>query len=168
VFPIPTARLVLIGVVASFAVLFVPLHPPFGLLAADGALLALAVVDLIGSADPRVVEVERDLPAGLTLGAGGGDVRWRVHNPTTRALEVSVADELAPSLRAGIRRFRVRVPAGATVNAGTSVDPIRRGRFEPTHVAVRVEGRLGLVARRSGPATRPSCAFGEPGCSRSA
>ena len=147
-FPIPTARLVLIGVVASLAVLFVPLHPPFGLLAADGALLALAGADLMGSADPGVIEVERDLPAGLTLGAGGGDIGWRVHNPTTRALEVSVADELAPSLRAGSRRFRARVPAGATVNARTPIDPMRRGRFQPAHVAVRVQGRLGLVARQ--------------------
>ncbi|HEY2427754.1 MAG TPA: DUF58 domain-containing protein, partial [Acidimicrobiales bacterium] len=148
--PVPTARLVLVMALASVAVLVVPLHPPLGIVLVDGVILVAAAADFLGATDPAAVAVTRDLPAGVTLGGGGGAIAWRVHNPTSRTLEVSVADELAPSLRAGTRRFRVRIPPAATVTARTTIEPTRRGRFQPRRVTVRVEGRLGLAARQGG------------------
>ena len=61
---------------------------------------------------------------------------------------VLVADELAPSLRAGDRRVRVRLEPGEEVRASTTFRPARRGRFQPREVVVRVTGPLGLVSRQ--------------------
>ncbi len=63
-------------------------------------------------------------------------------------MTLSVADELAPSLHASTRRWRVRVPARSEVRVSTAIRPIRRGRFEPSRVVVRSEGPLGLAARQ--------------------
>jgi len=152
--PLPTGRLVLVLALATLVVLLVPVHPPIGLLGVDAIVVVVAAADAWLAPRPGLIGVERELPPALTLGAGGGELRWRVHNPIDRPLHVAVADELAPSLRAGTRRVSLRVPAGGTVTASTRLDPGRRGRFEPTEVVVRVNGPLGLASsqdRRSLP-----------------
>jgi len=146
--PLPTGRLVLVLALATLVVLLVPVHPPIGLLGVDAIVVVVAAADAWLAPRPGLIGVERELPPALTLGAGGGELRWRVHNPIDRPLHVAVADELAPSLRAGTRRVSLRVPAGGTVTASTRLDPGRRGRFEPTEVVVRVNGPLGLASRQ--------------------
>jgi uncharacterized protein (DUF58 family) len=79
---------------------------------------------------------------------GEGQVAWTVTNPRGRPVRVGFSDELAPSLRAGVRRVRLTVPAHGRVTAETTIQPSRRGRFEPREVVVRVAGPLGLVARQ--------------------
>jgi len=147
-FPVPTLRLVVAAVVGSAVVLALPFHGPLALLVVDGVLGVVAVIDAVLAPDPARVGVERELPGALTLGAGGGEVRWRVRNPVGRRLDVAIADELAPSLQASSRRFGLRLPASATVTARTHVDPLRRGRFEPRELVVRVDGPLGLASRQ--------------------
>jgi uncharacterized protein (DUF58 family) len=61
---------------------------------------------------------------------------------------VAVADELAPSLHAGTRRARAWLRAGGGAEISTEITPTRRGRFDVSAVAVRVEGPLGLAARQ--------------------
>ena len=145
--PVPTRRLALLAATLSMAVLLVPLRLPLGLLVVDGVLLLVAVVDWLLAPAPSSLRVERDLPAVLPLG-GEGAVTWRVANPNRRRLTVGLADDLAPSLRAGTRRARVSVAAGGSTSAGTTIRPSRRGRFEPTSVTLRVDGPLGLAARQ--------------------
>jgi len=118
------------------------------LLAVDGVILAAAAVDWARAARPDAIQVSRTLPAALTIGAGGGEVAWRLHNPTARMVRVRLADELAPSLQPGTRRVTVDVPAGGGATRTTAIDPVRRGRFTPGEVAVRVEGPLRLAARQ--------------------
>jgi uncharacterized protein (DUF58 family) len=145
--PLPTGRLFACVAVATLVVLLVPLHPPVGLLGVDAILLVLAAVDAWLAPAPHRIGVERQLPPALTLGAGG-EVRWRVHNPIGRTVRLALADELAPSLRAGTRRVRLTVPAAGSVTATTRIEPRRRGRFEPTEIVVRVDGPLGLASRQ--------------------
>jgi len=147
--PIPTGRLVVCVAVATVLVLFVPLRPPVGLLGADAIAVVAAAIDAWLAPHPASIGVERVLPAALTVGAGGGEVRWRIHNPIGRPVHVAMADELAPSLRAGTRRVRLTVPAAGWATATTRVDPSRRGRFQPTEVVVRVDGPLGLASRQA-------------------
>lgn len=146
--PVPTRRLVAALAVASLVVLVVPVGPPIGLLVADGVILGLALIDALLALDPATIRIQRRLPSAVTIGAGGAEVAWVVHNPTARRANVAVADSLAPSLRAGARRFRVHLPPRASVTTRTRIDPSRRGRFEPTEIVVRVDGRLGLGARQ--------------------
>lgn len=146
--PVPTRRLAAVAALASLLVLVLPgdavLVP---LLAVNGALLAVALVDALLAVDPRVLEVERDLPGVLVL-RSRGELRWRVRNPTDRRLRVALADQLAPSLRATDRRIRGTIPPRSRLVGTAELHPARRGRFEVVDLVVRVDGPLGLGARQ--------------------
>lgn len=117
------------------------------LLVLDGLVLLLALVDLALAPAPDRVEVERRLPGVVSLGAEAV-LAWRIRNGGRHRSMVVVADELAPSLRAGDRRVRVHLRAGEEVVASTTIRPARRGRFQPTELVVRATGPLGLAARQ--------------------
>jgi uncharacterized protein (DUF58 family) len=176
--PVPTWRLVVAAGVGSLAVLLLPVRPPLGLWVVNGVLLVAAVADWLLAVRPGELDVERDLPGIVPLGAearivwhvsrggrGGSGGRWGPGGgrggpgslggggagwwrPGGRGVRVRLADELAPSLGAVTRRVRVAVPARGRVAAATLIRPGRRGRFTPTEVVLRVEGPLGLVARQ--------------------
>lgn len=137
----------MLAALLSVVVLVVPVGQPVGILVVDGALVLAAAFDWLLAPRPTALQVTRDLPAVLTLG-GGGRIAWRIANPTRRRLVVWLADELAPSLRAPTRRARLVVEPGGRATASTTITPSRRGRFEPTELAVRVEGPMGLMARQ--------------------
>jgi len=154
-FPVPTLRLAVVAALASLVVLFVPAHPPIGMVGVDGLLLVIAAFDVLLAPDPAAIAIEREVPGTLTLGTQA-ELRWRVCNQTQRRLHVAISDELAPSLHASTRRARLVLPPGATITARATLTPTRRGRFEPSEIVVRVEGPLGLASRqrpRSLPAT---------------
>jgi uncharacterized protein (DUF58 family) len=144
----PTRRLALVAALASAVVLVLPGGGFWWLLVVNGALLALAALDVWFAPAPARLPVARDVPPAVTLGTEG-EIRWTLDNPTRRTLRVALADELAPSLRADTRRVAARVAGGATLRATTTIRPARRGRFTPTELVVRVDGRLGLAARQS-------------------
>jgi uncharacterized protein (DUF58 family) len=167
--PVPTWRLVVAAAVGSLVVLLLPVRPPLGLWVVNGALLAAAVVDWLLAVRPGALEVERELPGIVPLGAEAR-VTWRVAHRArpargtpgrpgradpprapglgSRGVRVRLADELAPSLGAATRRARVVVPPRGRALAATTIRPSRRGRFTPTEVVLRVEGPLGLAARQ--------------------
>jgi uncharacterized protein (DUF58 family) len=145
--PVPTWRLAAVAAGLAAVVLLFPLPPGRTLLLVDGGLLAVALADWWLALRPGAVDVERSLPGVLPLG-GEGEVRWRVRNPSARAARLSLADDLAPSLRAATRRARLLVPARGWATAATAIRPARRGRFHPAEVVVRVDGPLGLAARQ--------------------
>ncbi len=145
---VPTRRLALLALALSVPVLFVPLGLVAALTLVNGVLLVVALVDGARAPRPASLPVERQLPAVVALGSEA-EVAWWVRNPSPRTLVVALADELAPSLRAGTRRARLVVPAGGQARAATSIRPSRRGRFEVAELAVRVEGPFGLVARQA-------------------
>ena len=140
--PVPTWRLVAAAGVGALAVLLVPARPPLGLWVVNGALVAAAVTDWLLAVRPGRLEVERDLPGIVPLGAEAR-ILWRIsrgggnggRRPLGgRGVRVRLADELAPSLGAATRRARVVVPGSGRVAAATTIRPSRRGRFTPTEV----------------------------------
>jgi uncharacterized protein (DUF58 family) len=145
--PVPTRRLAAVAAVAAIVVLLAPVRPGWTIVVVELVLLGAAVVDVFIAPAPARIEVDRELPGVLPLD-GEGEVAWHVRNPTARRLTVSIADQLAPSLRATSRRARLTVPAGGRVTATAELHPSRRGRFTPTEMTVRVEGPLGLAARQ--------------------
>jgi uncharacterized protein (DUF58 family) len=151
--PVLTWRLVGAAAAGSVLVLLLPLRTPWGLLAVDGALLLAALADWLLATRPAELEVERKLPGIVPLGAQAR-IEWTVAHRrdaprrTGRSLRVRLADELAPSLAAATRRARVALAPGGRASAATTIRPVRRGRFTPTEIVVRVEGPLGLVARQ--------------------
>lgn len=145
--PVPTARLAMVAALAAVAVAVVPGSIVGRLLVVDGALLLVAVVDWALAPAGRSLRIERELPAVMTLGSDAR-VTWRVRSTARQPVRISVADELAPSLEAGARRFSGTVPAGGVLTTSTTLTPTRRGRFTPSEVVWRVQGPLGLVARQ--------------------
>jgi uncharacterized protein (DUF58 family) len=145
--PVLTGRFAVAAAVLTLVVLLVPVGAPIGLLIADGALVAVAVIDAFLAPAPAGIAVSRTLPGVLSLG-DSGDVVWTVANPLARSVRVGVADELAPSLHAGARRIWLTVPGRGRTTATTTLRPTRRGRFEVNELVVRAVGPLGLVARQ--------------------
>jgi uncharacterized protein (DUF58 family) len=127
--------------------LVLPAELPGGLWTVNGLVLLVAIVDWFVAPRPTAVEVSRTFPAVVAL-HGEAELAWRVVNRAGRRVVVHVADELAPSLGAGRRRFRVELPARGSATVRTTIRPVRRGRFHPTELTVRTEGPLGLAARQ--------------------
>lgn len=148
VFPAPSARLVVLTALASVVVLVLPLAQPFGLLVVDSVLALVALADGLLSVDPARIGIDRRLPGALTLGGPPGVITWAVNNPSGRSVRVAIADELAPSLRAGRRRIHLRLPGRGSAQESTTVTPERRGHFVPCELVVRVDGPLGLASRQ--------------------
>lgn len=146
--PVPLPRLAFVAV----AVTLVGLVSPWSLLTtaivANSLVVALFVADVALAPSPGSIVVVRTAPSVLTVGQRGR-LEWIVHHPHSRRLSVWVADELAPSLGAGHRRFRVDVPAGARAEVTTELQPSRRGAFDIGEVVVRVAGPLRLGARQA-------------------
>lgn len=112
-----------------------------------GGLLIVALVDALAAPSPRVLEIGRDLPDQVALGATGRTALV-LRNEGPRTLRLAVADQLAPSLRADTRRWLVRVPARSEARVDTRIRPGRRGAFTPSEVEVRSIGPLGLAGRQ--------------------
>jgi uncharacterized protein (DUF58 family) len=138
--PVPTRRLAVVALVLAFV--------PGPLVVRNLALLAVVAADLVLAVRPARLDIRRDVPAVVGLGAEAA-ITWRVTSRATRRTRAHVADELAPSLGAARRRFTVDVPARGTATVRSTLRPARRGRFAPTEVVVRTEGPLGLVGRQS-------------------
>ena len=159
--PVPTRRLALVAVGVAVVMLLapdswpgiadeLPVGPwdvPGPVVVANLVLLALAAVDALLAGSPNDIEIERELPRALALNVRG-DVTWHLRNPGKVRRTVSFGDELAPSLRAGVRRARVTMPGYGQATVATQIIPARRGDFVIEDLAVRVEGPLGLGARQ--------------------
>ncbi len=143
--PYPTRRLA--AVVGGAAVVVAAAGSLLGALAVDGVLLVLALVDWALAPAPASVGLRRDMNQVIALHVKG-EIVWTVTNRSGRRQVVSFADQLAPSLRAGVRRAKVRVPAHGQAEVRTAYRPARRGRFTVEELQVRVEGPLGLAARQ--------------------
>lgn len=143
--PYPTRRLALLAAAGCLAVL--ALDSAVGLLIVNVVVLGLALLDVVLAPSPARIGIERDMHQVIALQVKS-ELRWHVTNPTGRRVRVWFADELAPSLRAGVREARVQVPARSSIDVRTAFRPARRGRFLIERVQVRVEGPLGLCARQ--------------------
>jgi uncharacterized protein (DUF58 family) len=145
--PLLTGRFAALVALAALNTAILPIPHPWAMVGFFVALIAIAVVDWMLTPSPNAIAVERDAPTMLSL-RGSGDITWKVTNSTRRLQWVAFSDDLAPSLRASRRRFRVRVPANASVYADASLTPSRRGRFVLSEVVVRTTGPFGLVSRQ--------------------
>ena len=143
--PVLTRRLALLAVLLALPLILIGAWPVF--VAVNVLLAVLVAIDFTAAPRPASIGIERELPEVVALDTVA-TCAWHITNPTGRSLQVAVADELPPSLRARTRQLRVTVPAGQTLVARTRIRPARRGRFEISELVVRVDGPLGLAARQ--------------------
>jgi uncharacterized protein (DUF58 family) len=145
--PVPTRRLAALFVLSAVALAFSASPQPETWLVVIALLAGLTIVDFALAVRPRTIDVRRDVPVVIALGAAA-TIRWSLRNPTQRPAVVMFADELAPSLGAPHRRLRVRLPRRSTATVALELRPVRRGEFLVDELALRIEGPLGLVARQ--------------------
>jgi uncharacterized protein (DUF58 family) len=148
----PTRRLAVVAAVVALVLFLYPgelVGGVWGSLALiDGILLVVAALDALAAPRPDRLEIRRDHPPVVVMGAEA-EWRWHLHNGSRRRMVVRFADELAPSLHARRRRVPVTLRAGARAVAATTIRPSRRGRFVVAELVVRVDGPLGLGARQA-------------------
>lgn len=147
---LPTRRAaILAAVVAVGLAAFPGGDVDVGAAIAAVAVLIVGVVLLDGvlGTSPGQLVVQRAHPPVLEVGHQGS-LTWTIRSESHRRLRIRVADDLAPSMHAGARRFDAVVPAGDTFRISTTIRPSRRGRFELRHLTVRIDGRLGLGSRQ--------------------
>ncbi len=147
---LPTRRLALVAVAVAALLLLFP-GDGVGVLVTVGAILvvlvAVALLDASIGTSPGQVLLGRHHPPVVVAGRSA-TLGWEVRSESRRRLRISVGDDLAPSLRAEVRRFAVTLPPGGVARVSTTVSPLRRGAFPLEHLTVRIEGRLGLGARQ--------------------
>jgi len=150
--PVPTGRLAILVAAGSLGQIAVAIvaRDLAGVLLIGWLLLLVGFMleDLASTPNPETVGFRRRLPTVTAIGDTATAV-WIITNPLDRPLRLGVSDELSPSLRPVTRRSRLTVPARSTAEVEIPFRPIRRGRFTPSEVVIRAEGRLGLVARQS-------------------
>jgi uncharacterized protein (DUF58 family) len=147
---LPTRRLAIVAAVLAVVLLAYPgsqVDVAVTVLALAAALVLLALVDAAVGTSPRQLLVGRTHPPVVVAGREA-TVTWELRSESRRTLRVSLADDLAPSLRARVRRLVAKVPPGGSVRVSTTIRPLRRGSFPLEHLTVRIEGRLGLGARQ--------------------
>jgi uncharacterized protein (DUF58 family) len=147
---LPTRRLVFVAVAVAALLLLFP-GDGVGVLVTVGAILvvlvAVALLDASIGTSPGQLLLGRHHPPVVVAGRSA-TLAWEVRSESRRRLRIAVGDDLAPSLRAEVRRFAVTLPPGGVARVSTTVSPLRRGAFPLEHLTVRIEGRLGLGARQ--------------------
>jgi uncharacterized protein (DUF58 family) len=116
------------------------------MLAADGALVALALLDAL-LARGRHIVVEREPPNVLSVGRPN-PVRLRVRSKAGRRLDVTVTDDRPPDVAADGLPASVTVPARGSANVTYHLRPTRRGMVELGDHNVRYPSPLGLWQRQ--------------------
>lgn len=145
--PIPTWRLAALAATGAVFVWFAPIDAGGAVVGVNALVLLAGLVDGLRAPAPGSLRIRRELPGVIPLD-GTATLRWEVRNSHGHPVQVTIADALAPSLRAERRRVVLRLPARGTVRAETGLNPSRRGRFTLSEVTVRVEGPWRLVARQ--------------------
>jgi len=146
----PTRRAALLMVAVALALLAWPggqVPVVASVVALTVVVVLLVVADALVATSPSRLVVERRHPPVVVAGSEA-QLTWTFRSEFGRTVEVALADQLAPSLRARARRCSVKVPPGGTARVTTTLRPLRRGRFELDHVTVRLTGRLGLGTRQ--------------------
>ena len=161
---LPSSRLLLFFALGASGWVVAAFLPAFGLLTAlfDGALLLLALVDLIMSPKPRDFDLEREFNAKMNLGAPN-DVTIRVKSRAKLPVSLTVRDEVPASFAVSTKqaprtrletplpplaRFEMRVEPLKTTESTYQLLPNRRGDFRFGRLHARTTSGLGFWHRQ--------------------
>jgi uncharacterized protein (DUF58 family) len=146
---VPTRRaLVLLAAAAPVALLgYVTPYALDAVLAANVAIVLLAVLDWMLCPAPHALRVERHAPETFSVGRVT-ECTYVWHNAAKRTARLAVR-EVRPDLLGGLLAPRpIAIPGGGVTRERLSVTPARRGRDRMGWLAVRSLGPLGLLQRQ--------------------
>jgi uncharacterized protein (DUF58 family) len=113
-----------------------------------GLCLVVIAADVALAADPRRVEITRDVPRRVRRGEPAR-ASVTVRNTGTRLLRGRVRDAWQPTAGADPSRPRVLIPPGEARTVGVALLPRRRGELSSEFVVVRSLGPLGFAGRQA-------------------
>ena len=142
----PRALLLLVaGVLWAIPAFFHP-HRIWIMLAWDGLMASLMIVDLVSLPDPSSIEVTRRFLNSPALGEDT-EVEYEVVQRSSGIVRVSVTDDLHTALITTPRSLKVVAYPRDAVRAVLECYPGRRGDFRLGKIYLRYRGALGLVER---------------------
>lgn len=148
---VPTRRLMLIALLPLPVLLLVAGMARIALFLAlyDVVLFVVVACDLVVSAGPSALGIERRLPLHLSAGASQR-LGFTVVNRARYPVDVELVDDLPHWIQVvDSTPLRARLAARSTADIGYQVRPTRRGAAEFGDVHVRVRSLLGLVQRQT-------------------
>lgn len=146
--PIPSRRLLMAFcalTVASVGLLVFPELWPV-LAAANGALLLVAVIDLVATPPPSVLRASRISPPRMSV-LNEQKIAIRVENASGMRMRVRVRDTAPLSFTNASTEFACTVAAQGESRSEYAVAPRTRGRFEWGPIFLRYRSLLGLWER---------------------
>ncbi|MBI2324722.1 MAG: DUF58 domain-containing protein, partial [Chloroflexi bacterium] len=147
--PIPRPRLLALALVAAVPLAFGDTSSAFLTLSAALAIVALGLValDVRATPAPGTLPVRRIAEPQLSIGVPNR-VDLRIANPCTRALRMTVRDDVPPGVDVDRRRSEIEIAPGAETDVTYAARPRHRGTFRFGDVHLRVRGPFELVERQ--------------------
>ncbi len=147
--PIPRPRLLALALVATLPLALGGVSSAFLYLSAALALVSLALValDLRATPAPGTLPVRRIAEPQLSIGVPNR-VDLRIANPYTRALRMTVRDDVPSGVDVDRRRGEIEIAPGAEVDLTYAARPRHRGTFRFGDVHLRVRGPFELIERQ--------------------
>jgi uncharacterized protein (DUF58 family) len=147
--PIPRPRLLALALVAALPLALGGVSSAFllvGALVAAGALVLVAI-DVRATPAPSSLPVRRASDPQLSIGVPNR-VALRIRNPYSRALRLTVRDDVPPGVDVDPRRTDLEVGPAVESEVLYSARPRHRGTFRFGDVHLRVRGPFDLVERQ--------------------
>ena len=145
---LPTRKLLLLLSLPALGLLVAP-HPITVRIAVayDAVLLLIALIDLLFSARPSAIGIERKLPSHLSLDARNR-IGWELHNRSAGLLRFEITDDVPEELERDVARVGGQILPRTRAELHYQVRPKQRGlyRFEDIHF--RYWTPLGLLIRQ--------------------
>lgn len=140
-----TGRAALIAVLATVVVYAAASW--WAVLAVDGGLLALCLLDVVFAGRVKDLRMTHSGPTTVRLGESA-DITLTVNNAGPRTVRGTLRDAWPPSAGAAVTRHQISIPPGEIRRFTTPLRPTRRGDRPADRVTVRAVGPLGLAARQ--------------------
>jgi uncharacterized protein (DUF58 family) len=140
-----TGRAALIAVLATVVVYAAA--SGWAVLAVNGALLVLIVLDVLLAGRVRDLRMSHAGPTTVRLGEPV-EITLTISNAGSRTVRGTLRDAWPPSAGAAVTRHQISIPAGEIRRVATPLLPTRRGDRPADRVTVRSVGPLGLGARQ--------------------
>ncbi len=145
---LPTRRLVALLAAPAAVLLFWPTLLAARLaLAYDAALALVVLLDLVISARPGQIAVERRMRRRLSLG-GRNAIGWSLHNRSQQPLQFALRDDLPKEMAPNPERVAGRLEARSRAELSYDLVPLRRGRFVLGDAHLRYQTLFGLLTRQ--------------------
>ena len=145
---LPSRKLILLLLLPAIVLVAAPMRQVvYFALAYDVLLLALVLMDLRVSAAPTDLQMTRQLPPNLSLGADN-HVGWEVHNASGADVSFQITDDVPEGIEPSGLPVAARIRARSRAELRYDVRPNRRGQYEFGDAHLRWQTRLGLAVRQ--------------------